>query len=84
MVSTQTWDALLLPNPRSSCLRTDGDRYRNLVPFVQFVEEPGTENCRLFFVVDGFITFDSPVMVAGSGSGQRPRRNRHLSGDRTR
>jgi hypothetical protein len=32
MVSTQTWDALLLPNPRSSCLKTDGDQYRNLGP----------------------------------------------------
>jgi hypothetical protein len=54
MVSTQTWDALLLPNPRPSCLKTDGDRYRNLAPFVQFVEEPGTGSCVWIHTERGF------------------------------
>jgi hypothetical protein len=59
MVITQTWDALLLPNLRPSCLRTDGDQYRNLAPFVQFVEEPGTGNCVWIYMERGF-----PVLVA--------------------
>jgi hypothetical protein len=59
MVITQTWDALLIPNPRPNCLKSEGDRYPNLAPFVQFVDEPGTGNCVWIHTESKF-----PVLVA--------------------
>jgi hypothetical protein len=46
MISTQTWDAMQIPSPYPVCLSSEGDRFRNFAPFLQYAEVTESGNCR--------------------------------------
>jgi hypothetical protein len=59
LISTQTWDAMQIPSPHPVCLSLEGDRFRNLAPFLQYAEVTGSGNCRWVHTESG-----CPVLVA--------------------